>query len=52
MSPGTSPMHIITPLERITKDGSIKLKDDKVSNFSILATRAKKKVDNKRPMPH
>ena len=52
MSPGTSPMHIITPLERITKDGSIKLKDDKVTTCSILAIRAKKKVDNKRPMPH
>ena len=44
--------NIVIQLERITKEESIKVKDDKVTNFSILATREKKKVANKRPMPY
>ena len=36
----------------MTKEESIKVKDGKVTNFSILATREKRKVGNKRPMPH
>ena len=44
--------NIVIQLERITKDESMKVKDDKVTNFSILTTTEKKKVGNKRPMPH
>ena len=42
--------NIVIQLERITKEESIKVKDDKVANFSILATREKRKVGNKRLM--
>ena len=44
--------NIAIQLEKITKEESIKVQDNKVSNFSILATRGKKKVGNKRLMPH
>lgn len=43
---------IVVQLERITKKESIKVKDDKVTSFSRLATIEKKKVGNKRPMPY
>ena len=36
--------NIVIQLERITKAKSIKVKDDNVTNFSILATKEKKKV--------
>ena len=42
--------NIVIQLERITKAESIKEKDDKVTNFYILATKEKKKVGNKRPV--
>ena len=35
--------NIFIQLERITEEESIKVKDDKVTNFSILGTREKKK---------
>ena len=44
--------NIVIQLERLTKEESIKVKDDKVSNFSILATREKKKIGNKRSIPY
>ena len=44
--------NIVIQLEKITKEKPIKVKDYKVTNFSILGTREKKKVGNKRPMPH
>ena len=44
--------NIVIQLERITKEESTKVKDNKVTNFSILATRKKKKVGNKRPMSY
>ena len=44
--------NIAVQLERIKKEESIKVKDNKVTNFSILATGEKKKVGNKRSMPH
>ena len=44
--------NIIIQLERITNQETIKVKDDKVTNFSILATREQNKVSNKRPMPY
>ena len=44
--------NIAIQLERIKKEESVKVKDDKVTNFSILATGEKKKVGNKRSMPH
>ena len=44
--------NIVIQLERIIKYGSIKVKDDKVTNFSILATREQKKVGKKRPMSY
>ena len=44
--------NIAIQLERITKYESIKVKDDKVTNFSILATREQKKVGKKRPMSY
>ena len=44
--------NIVIQLERITKKESIKVKDNKITNFLILATREKKKVGNKRPMLH
>ena len=44
--------NIVIQLERLTKEESIKVKDDKVTNFSILATREKKKVGYKRPIPY
>ena len=43
--------NIVIHLERMTKAESIKVKDDKVTNFSTLATKEKKKVGDKRPMP-
>ena len=36
--------NIVIQLERITKAKSIKVKDDNVTNFSILANKEKKKV--------
>ena len=36
----------------MTKKESIKVKDNKVISFYILATREKKKVGNKRLMPY
>ena len=44
--------NIIIQLERITNQEPIKVKDDKVTNFSILATREQKKLGNKRPMSY
>ena len=44
--------NIVIQLERITKEESIKVKENKVTNFAILATREKKKVGNKRLIPH
>ena len=44
--------NIAIQLERITKAESIKVKDNKVTNFSILATKEKKKVANKGPTPY
>ena len=44
--------NIVIHLERITTNESIKIKDSKVTNFSILATREQKRVGNKRPMPY
>ena len=44
--------NIVIQLERITNQEPIKVKDDKVTNFSILATREKNKVGNKRSMPY
>ena len=44
--------NIIIQLERITNQEPIKVKDDKVTNFSILATREQNKVGNKRPMSY
>ena len=44
--------NIVIQLERITKEGSIKVKENKVTNFAILATREKKKVGNIRLIPH
>ena len=44
--------NIVIQLERITKEEFIKVKDDKVTNFSILATREKKEVGDKRPIPY
>ena len=44
--------NIVIQLERITKEESIKVKGNQVTNFFTLATREKKKVDNKRPIPH
>ena len=44
--------NIVIQLEKITKEETIKLKDDKVTNFSILATREKKKVGKKMSMPY
>ena len=43
--------NIVNQLERITNEMFIKSKDDKVTNFSILSARKKKKVSNKRRMP-
>ena len=43
--------NIVNQLERITNEMFIKSKDDKVTNFSILSAREKKKVSNKRRMP-
>ena len=44
--------NIIIQLERITNQEPIKVKDDKVTNFSILATREQNKVGNKRWIPY
>ena len=44
--------NIVIQLERITKEESIKVKDDEITNLSILATREKKKLGNKRPIPY
>ena len=44
--------NIVIQIERIANQEPIKVKDDKVTNFSILATREKNKVGNKRPMPY
>ena len=44
--------NIVIQLEKITKEETIKLKDDKVTNFSILATREKKKVGKKMSMSY
>ena len=44
--------NIVIQLDRITKEESIKVKVDQVTNFFTLAIRDKKKVDNKRPIPH
>ena len=44
--------NIIIQLQRITNQDPIKVKDDEVSNFSILATREQKKAANKRPMSY
>ena len=35
--------NIVIQLERITKEESLKVKGDKVTNFSILANREKRK---------
>ena len=42
----------IIQLERITNQEPVKVKDDKVTNFSILATREQNKVGNKRRIPY
>ena len=39
--------HIIPQLEDIRKPGKIKTKDTKVTNFSILSTKPKRKVGSK-----
>ena len=44
--------NVVIQLERITSENSINVKDDKVTNFSILATRQQSRVGNKRTMPY
>ena len=44
--------NIIIQLERITNQEPIKVKDNKVTNFSIFETREQKKLGNKRPMSY
>ena len=44
--------NIIIQLKRITNQEPVKVKDDKVTNFSILATREQNKVGNKRRIPY
>ena len=42
--------HIVLQLEGIRKPGKIEKKDAKVTNFSILSTKPKRKVGSKRNM--
>ena len=42
--------HIVLQLEGIRKPGKIEKKDSKVTNFSILSTKPKRKVGSKRNM--
>ena len=44
--------YIVIQLERITKKGTIKVKNNKINNFSILAIKEQNKVGNKREMPY
>ena len=44
--------YIVIQLERITKKGTIKVKNNKINNFSILAIKEQNKVGNKRLMPY
>ena len=43
--------NIVIPLERVTKK-QIKVKNNKVTNFSILATKEQNKARNKRSVPY
>ena len=44
--------NVVIQLERITSEKPINVKDGKVTNFSILATRQQNRVGNKRTMPY
>ena len=44
--------HIVLQLEDIKKPGKIERKDTKVTNFSILSTKPKRKVGSKRKMSY
>ena len=44
--------NIVIQLKRITKKETIKAKNNKTTNFSILATKEQNKVENKRSMPY
>ena len=44
--------NIVSQLERIRKKETIKAKNNKITNFSILTTKEQNKVGNKRSMPY
>ena len=44
--------HIVLQLENIRKPGKIETRDAKVTNFSILSTRPKRKVGSTRKMSY
>ena len=44
--------NVVVQLERITSEKPINVKDGKVKKFSIVATRQKNRVGNKRTMPY
>ena len=44
--------NVVIQLERITSQKTINVKDGKVTNFSILATRQQNRVGNKKTIPY
>ena len=44
--------HIVLQLEDIRKPGKIETKDAKVTNFSILSTKPKRRIGSKGKMSH
>ena len=44
--------HIVLQLEGIKKPGKIETKDAKVTNFSILSTKPKRRIESKANMPY